>query len=128
MDFRGSIASSRSYTTAAIAQLDRLDPSRPLTAPVNVGVLDATKALIAPGATHAGADAIDAARWDRRVGIGLIRATGSALELLDMAWWDLTVHDGSQVDVVGARRALLDAVTWLDRAAAPRWATWSTAA
>jgi hypothetical protein len=123
MDFRSSIASSRSYTVAAIAQLDRLDPSKPLTAPVNVGVLDATKALIASGATHAGADAIEAARWDRRVGIGLIRATGSALEQLDSAWWGLTGRNGASIDVVGARRALLDAVAWLDRAAGPRWAT-----
>ncbi|MCW2924904.1 MAG: hypothetical protein JWM98_2308 [Thermoleophilia bacterium] len=124
MDFRGSITSARSQTVAAIAELDRYDRGAGPDAPENRSHLDRAIHLISPGATRAGADALDASRWDRWVTVRQIRDTGSALELLDSAWWSLNGRGGSLPDVDGARRSLVDAVGYLDRASyGSRWAS-----
>ncbi|MCW2926833.1 MAG: hypothetical protein JWM86_801 [Thermoleophilia bacterium] len=121
MDFRGSIVSARSQTISAINQLGRYDHAQPATAPANRAVLEAARRWISPGATTAGAAALDAARWECWVGVRQIRDTGTALELLDRAWWSLGSRTGAP-DVEGARRTLYDAVAYLDRAAVgSRW-------
>lgn len=122
VDFRSSIASARSYTTSAINELGRYDHSLAPSAPNNRAVIDRVRQWISPGATRAGADALDASRWERWVSVRQIRDTGTALELLDRAWWSLSDRAG-QPDIEGARRSLYDAVSYLDRASyGSRWA------
>ena len=123
MDFRGSIASARSHTLMALQQLDRYDRSSRPDTNHNRQVLDSAIDHISPGATSAGAAALDASRWERWVTIRQIRDTGTALALLDRAWWGLNDRSG-QPDLDGARRSLHEAVTMLDRASwsSGRWA------
>lgn len=118
MDFLGNIRSARSHGVAAIHELSRYDASSLPTAPHNRAVLEAARDHVSPGATSAGAEALDAARWERWVTVRQIRDTGAALELLDHAWWALSP---GRPDVNGARRALHDAVAMLDRASYRRW-------
>lgn len=113
MDFRGSIAAARSSAWSAIAELDRYDRASSPDAPHNRDVLARAGDWISPGATRHGSAALDAARWERWVTVRQIRDVGTALELLDRAWWG--VRPG-RVDVDGVRRALHDAVSYLDRA------------
>ena len=57
---------------------------------------------------------------ERWVGIRQIRDTGSALEMLDRAYWGL---NSSMPDIDGARWNLREAVSLLDRASyGSRWA------
>jgi hypothetical protein len=102
--------------------LDRYDRSSLPDAPRNRDVVDAAIRHISPGATRAGADALDASRWERWVTVRQIRDTGDALALLDRAWWSLNDR-GGRPDVDGARRTLHDAVSMLDRASwsSGRW-------
>ena len=119
MDFRGAISSARSNTLQAIAELDRYDRGSAPDSQYNRSVLGAVSNFISPGATQYGAAALDAARWERWVTIRQIRDVGTALELLDRAWWSVR-PTGSMPNIDGARSALRDAVAYLDRSA-NRW-------
>lgn len=121
MDFRGALTNARSHTTSAISELGRYDHRLAPDAPSNQAVLDRASWLISPGATRAGSAALDAARWERWVGVRQIRDVGTALELLDRAWW--SIRPG-RPDIEGARSALYDAVRYLDSASyrSGRWA------
>lgn len=123
MDFRTSISTARWHATQAMQALDQLDRSQPLSAPTNQRLLDSAVRSISPGATGAGSMALDASRWERWVTVRQIRDVGSALELLDRAWWGLRGRSGA-IDVDGARGNLWNAVAMLDRAATGGWG-WS---
>lgn len=120
MDFLTSIANARAHTVAAIRELGRYDHAALPTTPHNMAVVDTAIRHVSPGATVAGGSALDASRWERWVTIRQIRDTGTALELLDRAWWGLNGRGGAP-DAAGARRTLNEAVSMLDRAT-QRWA------
>ncbi|MCW2921539.1 MAG: hypothetical protein JWL76_1413 [Thermoleophilia bacterium] len=120
MDFRGAISSARSNTLQAITELDRYDRASAPDSEYNRNVLGAVSSYISPGATQYGSAALDAARWERWVTVRQIRDVGTALELLDRAWWSVRPN-GSMPNIDGARSALRDAVSYLDRSA-NRWA------
>lgn len=120
MDFRGAISAARSSTLQAIHELDRYDRSSAPDSPHNRSVLESVTQYVSPGATRFGAAALDAARWERWVTVRQIRDVGTALELLDRAWWSVR-PTGSMPNIDGARSALRDAVSYLDRSA-NRWA------
>ena len=115
MDFRTSIIGARTHAWAAISELDRYDRSSAPNAPHNRSVVDAAVRQISPGATGEASRALEAARWERWVSVRQIRDTGTALALLDRAWWGLRDRSGTP-DIDGARRALYEAVSMLDRA------------
>jgi hypothetical protein len=122
MDFRGSISAARSSAWSAITELDRHDRGSGPDSAHNRAVLDAASQYISPGATRHGGDALDAARWERWVTIRQIRDVGTALELLDRAWWGIRPgSSGGMPNIDGARSALRDAISYLDRSV-HRWA------
>jgi hypothetical protein len=120
MDFRGAISAARSHTLQAITELDRYDRSSAPDSPHNRAVLETVSRHVSPGATQYGSAALDASRWERWVTIRQIRDVGTALELLDRAWWSVR-PTGSMPNIDGARSALRDAVAYLDRSV-HRWA------
>ncbi len=119
MDFRGAISAARSNTLQAITELDRYDRGSSPDSEYNRRVLDTVTRYVSPGATQYGSAALDAARWERWVTIRQIRDVGTALQLLDRAWWGL--QPSSMPNIDGARSALRDAVSYLDRST-NRWA------
>lgn len=132
MDFRGAISSARSNTLQAIAELDRYDRGSAPDSEHNRTVLETVTRYVSPGATQYGSAALDAARWERWVTVRQIRDVGTALQLLDQAWWSVRPN-GSMPNIDGARSALRDAVAYLDRstnrwAATPGWPAASVSA
>ncbi len=124
MDFRSNISAARSSAWSAITELDRYDRTSAPDSPHNRSVLDTVSQRISPGATRYASAALDSARWERWVTIRQIRDVGTALELLDRAWWGIRPTGSSGMpNIDGARSALRDAVAYLDRSAR-RWA-WS---
>lgn len=119
MSFQASVLQARSNAADAVRALSRYNPSAGVDDPYNRIALANARESISPRATHAGADALDAARWERQVSRRQIQDLGRALELLDSAWWDITPRGGRAPDVDSARSDVRSAVELLDRSA--RW-------